>query len=589
MWSLDRGDAIVLTVVLRIFALVSRHIPLLIASIILTTLYLHATHALRKDKEEQQRIVDGQSMILEAAKQVEGQAQERWKSVATYGSDALDRELRKLAIEIRDRQSEISDIGFTISPDMLVKKAKLQLQVEALKQEVSYLTAVRAVAFAREQLERHGTSCKRLNDDVQTKYKEAMRLADEMSRWGPLEKVSSTANPISDEFQLRQRRERLEAAVVRDGQEVVRCVRSYKQTKAKLDRNPSNGPITFSAGWAEPAVADLTKRERELKAEIDSHWLQKGKVAIQAEVKGPYLREAIVLVVKCLAGAALLWLLVKLLFYRCLAPRASHAEPIRLVPEAEGKADIASRDPGSSANRDGGSPVLLNIKVGTGSVVALRPEFFHSATEQCDVSAGAVANRECLSASVLANLWNLTEIRSKSEGLVTVSTGGLPLQEVAIVDIPTRSAVCVLPAHIVGLLYNDQARPSISKHLRLFNLQAWLTLRFRYLVFHGPVRLIMMGCRGLLLQPVNQERSVPHAHMVGFSANLEYRVTQTETFWAYVTKKKQLIRDRFTGGPGVLIVERVPSGWKRRGVREKGLDGAVETTIDVLTSASGRM
>ena len=128
---------------------------------------------------------------------------------------------------------------------------------------------------------------------------------------------------------------------------------------------------------------------------------------------------------------------------------------------------------------------------------------------------------------------------------------------------------------------------TITRHLRLLNLQTWLTLQFRYLVFHGPVQLVLKGCRGIKAEVIEAERTIDRAYTIGFSANLSYGVVETETFWAYVTNKKGLLRDRFRGGPGILISEESPSGSKRRRFGKRGFEDLADSAINVAGSVTG--
>jgi hypothetical protein len=100
----------------------------------------------------------------------------------------------------------------------------------------------------------------------------------------------------------------------------------------------------------------------------------------------------------------------------------------------------------------------------------------------------------------------------------------------------------------------------ITRHWRLGSLHAWLTLQLRYLVFHGPCRLILKGCRGVRAEEprADQPRMINQAATIGFSANLDYRNTRCETFVSYLRGKEALFNDLFAGGPGRFVYEEVP-------------------------------
>ena len=118
----------------------------------------------------------------------------------------------------------------------------------------------------------------------------------------------------------------------------------------------------------------------------------------------------------------------------------------------------------------------------------------------------------------------------------------------------------------------------LAEPTRLASLHAWLTLQLRYLVFHGPCRLILKGCRGVRAEEprAGQPRVINQAATIGFSANLEYRTTRCETFVPYLRGQAELFDDQFAGGPGRLVYEEVPGGNRRGGVTGRGLEGLMD-------------
>jgi hypothetical protein len=115
----------------------------------------------------------------------------------------------------------------------------------------------------------------------------------------------------------------------------------------------------------------------------------------------------------------------------------------------------------------------------------------------------------------------------------------------------------------------------ITSHWRLNSLNAWLTLQFRYLVFHGPARLVLKGGRGVRVEAAERGRVFGQDQLVGFSADLAYSVTRTETFWPYFLGREPLLKDRVIAGNGVLIVEEAPFT-ARNGEVRRGLEGMID-------------
>jgi hypothetical protein len=114
------------------------------------------------------------------------------------------------------------------------------------------------------------------------------------------------------------------------------------------------------------------------------------------------------------------------------------------------------------------------------------------------------------------------------------------------------------------------------------SVSAWLTLQLRFLVFHGPVTLIVKGCRGIRVESAAAGRSVNQAATIGFSANLAYSVSRYETFMPYLLGKQELFNDNFAGGPGYCIYEESPHFGKRGGITGRGLEGITDTLMKVF-------
>jgi len=121
----------------------------------------------------------------------------------------------------------------------------------------------------------------------------------------------------------------------------------------------------------------------------------------------------------------------------------------------------------------------------------------------------------------------------------------------------------------------------ITRHWRLGSLHAWITLQLRYLVFHGPCRLLLKGCRGVRAEaPLpDQPRLINQAATLGFSANLEYRTIRCETFVPYLRGQEELFNDLFAGGPGWFVYEEMPGQDRRSGIAGRGLEGVVDAFL----------
>ena len=140
------------------------------------------------------------------------------------------------------------------------------------------------------------------------------------------------------------------------------------------------------------------------------------------------------------------------------------------------------------------------------------------------------------------------------------------------------------PVRLAGLVKPSDVPAVITRHWRLGSLHAWLTLQLRYLVFHGPCRLVLKGCRGVCAEEPQpgQPRLINQSATLGFSANLDYRTTRCETFISYLRGKEGLFNDLFGGGPGRFIYEQMPSAERRGGVTGRGLEGFADAVLKVF-------
>ena len=134
------------------------------------------------------------------------------------------------------------------------------------------------------------------------------------------------------------------------------------------------------------------------------------------------------------------------------------------------------------------------------------------------------------------------------------------------------------PRALVAVVKPSDHSLRITSHWRLFSLHAWLTLQLRYLMFHGPCRLVLKGGRGLRLEGAESGRIFGPDQLVGFSPDLAYTVARTETFWPYFMGRESLFKDRVDAGGGVVLIEEAPMGGGGRGAR-KGLEGAFDVAL----------
>lgn len=180
----------------------------------------------------------------------------------------------------------------------------------------------------------------------------------------------------------------------------------------------------------------------------------------------------------------------------------------------------------------------------------------------------------------------LTRIRSHDDKptYVTVSSQRDGLVELGVIDLPDGASLVLHPRSLAGVIKARNKDVLISRHWRLKSLHAWLTLQLRYLVFHGPCRLIVKGQRGIHLERPDQltARMINQNSTLGFSTTLYYSCTRCETFWSYFLGKDSLFNDKFDGNSGFFVYEEMPGGGAKDGSTKGKLEGAFDTFLKIF-------
>ena len=107
-------------------------------------------------------------------------------------------------------------------------------------------------------------------------------------------------------------------------------------------------------------------------------------------------------------------------------------------------------------------------------------------------------------------------------------------------------------------------------------------MQLRFLVFHGPCRLVLKGRRGVRMEPAGDGRLVNRAATLGFDACVLYSSRRTETFVPYWLGKEDLFNDRFGGVDGSYLYEERPLDRRGNAVVGRGLEGLAEGVLRVF-------
>ncbi len=109
-----------------------------------------------------------------------------------------------------------------------------------------------------------------------------------------------------------------------------------------------------------------------------------------------------------------------------------------------------------------------------------------------------------------------------------------------------------------------------------------MELVLRFLIFHGPAKLIVKGCRGIRVEQAGKGRSINQAATIGFSANLAYSNTRCETFASYLMGKQELFNDKFAGENGFYFYEETPHFGKKTGITGRGIEGVTDSILKIF-------
>lgn len=316
-------------------------------------------------------------------------------------------------------------------------------------------------------------------------------------------------------------------------------------------------------------TSELDERIEALRARQDRSWLRTIPQAIYR-----VLPQAVLIFIAVLLSPVL----IKLFFYYVIAPIASRRAPIHILPRASGAIGTG----GDDGVRRRISAVSLEITMEQGEEMLVRPDYLQSSAQSGQMDTAILLDWSSPLTSLASGMWALTRIRADARERFVISATKDPFAEIGLVSIHAGSAMIVQPHNLVGVIQPRGAPVKITKHWRLGSLNAWLTLQLRYLAFHGPVTLVVMGCRGVRTERAGGGRSVNQAATIGFSANLGYSTRRCETFGAYLLGKQELLNDHFTGENGHYVYEEMPHFGKKGSIMGRGLEGITDSFLKVF-------
>lgn len=269
-----------------------------------------------------------------------------------------------------------------------------------------------------------------------------------------------------------------------------------------------------------------------------------------------------------LAGIIFLPIGIKLAAYYGVAPMASRRFGVRLLPESSGELMVASPP-----------QALQRIDLEKGWELLIAPSLLRSSPDAAVKRTKTVLDWSMPLSSIASGLYLLTCIRTEGTGTVTISAGEEDRNEITVLELPANSALVLQPRCLVGVIQRIDRPLKITRPWRLGNLGSWLTLQLRYVVFHGPAKLIVKGNRGVEVDAAQAGTSINQAATLGFSANLGYGVARSGPFYGYLSGKTELFNDCFSSGPGYYVHEVHPRPPKTTLLPGRGIEGILGSIL----------
>ena len=455
----------------------------------------------------------------------------------------LEQRLEEVRSESATIEAQLEEDGGwfdSVRPSRILETKRLELRKAALDAETGVLSEALDLAAAREISARYPRMPTRASIAGATR---TCRL------WTSRLKAFEAQNPIVRELDayLLGERDRIERAKSR---ECGKQQQWSRQRKAAL------------------AATEALATAREQFAKAQSAAVDKLPDPAQG-VADNTLRDVLVSAAWALLGVLLLPYLVRTLLYFVVAPFAARRRSIRIAVPGEERVPIRPPAEPSRASHA--------VTLGRGEELLVRQGFLQSSPAQARLRTRAMLDWKSPFTSLASGMVFLTQVRGEATTTV-ISADDDPFAEVTALDLPEGAAMVLQPRALAAVVQPQDRSLRIESQWRLFTLNAWLTQQLRFLVFHGPARLVLKGGRGVRIEAVDSGRRFGQDQLTGFSAELAYSVMRNETFVPYLLGREPLLRDRVEGGAGILVIEEAPRAGRRKGVRG-GLEGAFDAVL----------
>jgi hypothetical protein len=513
----------------------------------------------------------GQSQILTTQAELEAKAKKRIQEVNKGSRQELDQQIGSLDREIATleskRRSEYDRKIAFIKGDFH-QDIKLELHIDILKQGRKHLEDAKAMLNTADAIAKGRPELERRRQLLDYHYKQWQFINGQIAT---LNASSPYAVEIPFTYEYKQLK-LLEADLASAFEQNQNANIAYWSQKRFLDQLGTKILEPFQPVRVAYNEADSNIRGKILgkKTNLAENWI--------SQYVNPAL-DTLPTALLILFGTILTPIAIKGAFFYVIAPIASRRPPICLEPQSSGII-IGSREMGNGEGKI--SSVSLLVTLGKNEELLVHPEYIRSMSESSCKSTKWLLDNKYPLTSIASGLCLLTRLRSDSDHSHIVSAAEDPLAELAVIELPAGSKLVLQPQHVIGVIQPKNQPLTIESKWRISSLTAWLTLQLRYLVFSGPAKILVKGCRGVRVDPAGKGQTINQSATMGFSANLAYAVNRGDPFIAYARGKQELFDDKFTGGSGYYVSEEMPNLGKKSGFTGKGLEGLADSALKVF-------
>lgn len=454
--------------------------------------------------------------------------------------------LRQKRIKLKDVEAILATQGgllANIRPSKIIERERLKLQQVRLAGEINVLASVARNRAAKRKLDGIFYLSQKVVESALNACEMANRSVRAYNRLNPAEKAARKLFYNTPQKLTQTAKTLCKRSVYLEDQQIERR-KEGEAARKEFER---------SQAAVSQAVTDLDKRLSGYSPDVEGQ-----------TIYALFMRALLVFLI-ILATP----FLIRVIFYYAIAPFAQSRASIRILAPSKVTAPIPLAE---------NSRVSIAVTLGPAEELLVRQDYLQTSSLSAKKETRWLLDYGHVLSSIASGLTFLTQVRGDQE-TTTVSAVRDPFAELTEIVLATGAACVLHPRALVAVIQPIGQTLRISSHWRLLSLNAWLTLQFRYLVFHGPCRLIIKGGRGIRVEHAISGRIFGQDQLVGFSADLAYSVTRTETFWPYFFGRQQLFRDKVEQGSGVLIIEEAPLSSRQGTGVKRGLEGAFDASL----------